>query len=315
MHDGSAERARMRNGSKPLPVPVNPISDIRHSTISAKQRSVIPFPAQANCLILVERRDLVRSCIACWLGNFGGEFATLAVADVETSLDDDALTQASAVLIGAGVPGWSDGWLCRQMEWLRARRSALPIMMLVDAVEVSERMAVETLAARLGMQGYIPTSSSVDVAAAALRLVMVGGRYFPTIWDEGQSPALSSTAPTRPAAPLDGPAKLTPREVAILNVLGQGVPNKIIAYQLGIAVSTVKVHVHNIIRKLNVCNRTEAVVVARGMQARAPRMNDLIDTVTPATHDMPHPAMSALATAIICGGAGLAQSVWAVFGA
>jgi DNA-binding NarL/FixJ family response regulator len=300
MHDWSVERAGRRDGCKPLH-PVHPVSDVRRPPIGAAQSSIIAFPPHARCLVLVERRDLLRSCIARWLSDFCGEFATLAVSDISTSLNDDALTQISAVLIGVGPPGWSDGWLYRQMEWLRARRADVPVMMIVDAVDASEKMAVETLAAQLGMRGYIPTSSSVDVAAAALHLVMVGGRYFPTIWDEGQSPAPSSTGLTRPEKVHEGPAKLTPREMAILNVLGQGAPNKIIAYQLGIAVSTVKAHVHNIIRKLNVCSRTEAVVVARVMQARAPCMNGSIDRVALTAHDMPHPRMPALAKATFRG--------------
>jgi DNA-binding NarL/FixJ family response regulator len=315
MQDSQVGRARARDDDRPLPRPAGAVADIRRPAISAAQRPIIALSPPARLLILVERRNFVRCCIACWFDNSCAELATLAVTDVETSLDDAALAQATAVLIGAGAPGWTDGWLCRQIEWLRERRMKLPIVMIVDVAGADERMAVETLAARLGIQGYIPTSSSVDVAVAALRLVMVGGRYFPTIWEEEQSPALISTGRTPSARVHGGPAKLTPREVAILSVLGQGASNKIIAYQLGIALSTVKVHVHNIIRKLNVRNRTEAVVVARAMQQRVAHTNGLTEVESSMAHDMRRPTMPALTNARLCGDAALTPNDPALFDA
>jgi two-component system, NarL family, response regulator DegU len=55
---------------------------------------------------------------------------------------------------------------------------------------------------------------------------------------------------------------LTPREMEILNQMGQGHLNKQIANELGISEQTIKNHVTSILRKLNVNARTEAVVVA-----------------------------------------------------
>ena len=55
---------------------------------------------------------------------------------------------------------------------------------------------------------------------------------------------------------------LTRREVAVLELVGQGLSNRDIAAALGIAHETVKVHVKNILRKLGVINRTAAVMTA-----------------------------------------------------
>lgn len=55
---------------------------------------------------------------------------------------------------------------------------------------------------------------------------------------------------------------LTSREVAVLELVGQGLSNRDIAAALGIAHETVKVHVKNILRKLGVINRTAAVMTA-----------------------------------------------------
>jgi len=60
----------------------------------------------------------------------------------------------------------------------------------------------------------------------------------------------------------DGPA-LTPREREIVRLIGDGLSNKAIAHTLHIELATVKNHVHNILDKLSVDKRTEAVAVAR----------------------------------------------------
>jgi DNA-binding NarL/FixJ family response regulator len=55
---------------------------------------------------------------------------------------------------------------------------------------------------------------------------------------------------------------LTPRELSVIDLLREGKPNKLIAAQLEMRESTVKVHVRNILKKLNVGNRTHAASVA-----------------------------------------------------
>jgi|SRR4026207_804028 DNA-binding NarL/FixJ family response regulator len=73
----------------------------------------------------------------------------------------------------------------------------------------------------------------------------------------------------RPAALDDSPAiddefqePLTPREVEVLELLAEGLPNKSIAVRLGISDQTVKFHVASVCGKLGAANRTQAVRVA-----------------------------------------------------
>jgi len=56
---------------------------------------------------------------------------------------------------------------------------------------------------------------------------------------------------------------LSDRELAVVRAIQQGKPNKIIAYQLGMCESTVKVHVRNVMKKLKARNRTEVAVRAQ----------------------------------------------------
>ena len=102
------------------------------------------------------------------------------------------------------------------------------------------------------------------IAKAALRLIVVGGSYFPRTPHGGLS--VIGAAPAQIAEVLPLTSILTPRELVVMELLAQGTANKIIAYRLGMSQSTVKVHVHNILKKLKVRNRTEAAVTARNMR-------------------------------------------------
>jgi len=57
-------------------------------------------------------------------------------------------------------------------------------------------------------------------------------------------------------------AQLSPREMEVLKLVAAGLSNKEIAARLGLVVGTVKVHVANILSKLGVADRTQALVSA-----------------------------------------------------
>jgi DNA-binding NarL/FixJ family response regulator len=57
------------------------------------------------------------------------------------------------------------------------------------------------------------------------------------------------------------------RQAAVIEALRQGKPNKIIAYELEMRESTVKVHVRNIMKKLKARNRTEVAYIGNGIMA------------------------------------------------
>ena len=229
-------------------------------TLSAR---LAPRPTR---LIVAERRDFFRGCLSHWLGQFSDEFQTLAVPDVETAENEGPVLEAAAILIGAGRAERADGWLSRQVEWLRARCPEVPIALLMEAPDPSESRAVETISRQLGVQGCITTSTSPNVAVAALRLVAAGGQDFPTSPHAAHPPEIAVAGGAQQTIAGRHFEKLTPRELAVLSVLAVGAQNKIIAYRLGMSMSTVKAHMHSIIRKLHVRNRTEAVVAARTME-------------------------------------------------
>ncbi len=66
-----------------------------------------------------------------------------------------------------------------------------------------------------------------------------------------------------------GQPRLTPTQIKVLRGVHSGLLNKQIAYDLGIAEATVKVHMTALMRKLNVHNRTQAAIVAQTLSLQA----------------------------------------------
>ncbi|WP_426230637.1 LuxR C-terminal-related transcriptional regulator [Pararhizobium sp. DWP3-4] len=121
------------------------------------------------------------------------------------------------------------------------------------------------------VRGLLPLNVSLDVLLSMLRIILRGGTYFPSTANNDQYNASWEGDSTRP---FDGMRlhvereiqgkkmdQLTKRENEILARTALGNPNKIIAAGLGLSEHTVKIHIHNIITKLGVHNRTEAVAL------------------------------------------------------
>ncbi len=115
-------------------------------------------------------------------------------------------------------------------------------------------------AATYGAAGFIAKTAEPMAMAAAVSKVLAGGRYWPT------SPAAPEAQPKPGEATPEAFKKLSRTESKVLELMAEGKANKLIAYELGIKESTVKTHVTALLRKLNVYNRTQAVMLAN--QAR-----------------------------------------------
>jgi DNA-binding NarL/FixJ family response regulator len=112
-----------------------------------------------------------------------------------------------------------------------------------------------------GAKGYIPMSMGFEIAVEAVRFVLAGGTYVPAECLLSAIP--SSVTPLRPPAS----GAITNRELAVVRAIHQGKPNKIIAYELNMCESTVKVHVRHIMKKLRAKNRTDVAIKATALLA------------------------------------------------
>ena len=107
-------------------------------------------------------------------------------------------------------------------------------------------------AIRAGAQGYALKDASTDELLAAIHAVHQGQTWL--------APAVAARLVA--GVSTGAPDTLTPRELEVLTLMGQGASNNEIALELGIAPRTTKVHVQNILGKLGATNRTEAVSIA-----------------------------------------------------
>lgn len=114
-----------------------------------------------------------------------------------------------------------------------------------DESEVSIRRAVE-----LGIGGYLPLASGVESVVHAVRCIHNGGT------------AIAPNVMTKMAMSLRS-RPLTEREIEVLRLIMQGLPDKAIARRLERSVGTAKSHVKAILMKLDASSRVEAVAVAR----------------------------------------------------
>ncbi|HEY0738547.1 MAG TPA: response regulator transcription factor [Herpetosiphonaceae bacterium] len=107
-------------------------------------------------------------------------------------------------------------------------------------------------ALRAGAQGYLLKDASADELLGAIQAIHQGQTLL--------APAVAARLVVGVSA--GTPEALTPRELEVLTLMGQGRSNNEIAVTLGIAPRTTKVHVQNILGKLGATNRTEAVSIA-----------------------------------------------------
>jgi DNA-binding NarL/FixJ family response regulator len=132
---------------------------------------------------------------------------------------------------------------------------SIPVIVFSDADSL-DQVKTMRLVVKNGARGFVPTqTATLPVTVAALQLVKAGGTFVPA------DLLVSPPADRAPASK----SRLTSRQGAVLSHLQQGKANKIIAYELGMSESTVKVHVRNIMQKMGATNRTQAAYKAQRM--------------------------------------------------
>lgn len=208
-------------------------------------------------LLLVDRRDLIRGCLRLWLNASTRAFKVISAESVSSVLSGAAIQGIDLIALSADGSPSSKAWLDDQIIAMRALRPELPVVLIGESGQ--GRLSSEIAGCGV-FRGYIPTSSNMDVALAALNLVAAGGSYMPV--EAGISVASAETRAAASQIRSNG-HQLTPRETAVLRLLERGLANKNIGFELSMSESTVKVHVRNIMKKLRARNRTEAVALAR----------------------------------------------------
>ncbi|MCK3775961.1 response regulator transcription factor [Ensifer sesbaniae] len=133
---------------------------------------------------------------------------------------------------------------------LRAEFPSLPVMV----VSGHDDPATIHRALDLGASGFLSKSAGIDEIREGIEKVMAGEVFVPAGYDQAQEyePEVADL--------LQRLQTLTPQQSRVLSMLGEGLLNKQIAYELGVSEATIKAHVSAILLKLNVDSRTQAVI-------------------------------------------------------
>ena len=172
-----------------------------------------------------------------------------------------AAHQPDVILLDNHMPGVSG---VDALPGIRQVAPAARVLMLT----VSEAPQDLAAALRGGACGYLLKTMDSDMLTAAILRTMAGESVVSPEMTSKLVAAFQSSQAEPAAAPVPAEAdpldSLSPRERQILEQIAQGASNKEVARTLGIAETTVKIHVQHILRKLNLSSRVQAAVFLAG---------------------------------------------------
>jgi DNA-binding NarL/FixJ family response regulator len=240
------------------------LSELGRIALSTRTASADVSPdrtADAPGFLVVEDHPLFRAAL---LGVIGTEFPRSEVRQaisIGEALDSIASHGSpDLILLDLSMPG-TTGLLGAYRVRVAAPRSALVI---VSAHE-DPRIVGGSIA--LGISGYILKSTPKAVLTPLLHDILGGAICLPG--DLGNlAAAKDAEAEVRDLIKHLG--RMTPKQLRVLDMICQGVQNKHVAHELDISVLTVKQHVTEILRKLDVRSRTEAIIALSKLQFGKP---------------------------------------------
>jgi DNA-binding CsgD family transcriptional regulator len=148
----------------------------------------------------------------------------------------------------------------------------IPVIVLADKTD--PQLALTAI--HHGARGYIPFTMGFDIAVEAVRFVLAGGTYVPM--DCFLAGGWSGVAAAQPSPSAEA---VTSRELAVVRAIQQGKSNKVMAYDLNMCESTVKVHIRNIMKKLKAKNRTDVAIKARTVLSLTPSVGAHLEFSAP----------------------------------
>lgn len=205
-----------------------------------------------RALIVVGVR-LYRQGLSAALSSYRSLVIAGEAEDGASALGAIVATRPDVVILDVALPGSLD-----LMHDLSARMPSLRVI----AFAVGEASADVIACAEAGAAGYVAADASVEDLVAAVVGVVAGELICsPRIAHE-----LFRRIGSQPPRRWQGDTPLTLRERQVLDLLRDGLSNKEIARRLDIAVSTVKNHVHNLLKKLGATSRSH--LMARAVASR-----------------------------------------------
>ena len=203
-------------------------------------------------IALIDDHTLFRSGIKALLSRQNDFEVIGEAADGLSGVKLVAQTRPDIVLLDLDMPVMNGREALAQILSAHPEQTVVMLTVSEDSDDLTECM-------RLGARGFLLKNINADFLLDSIRKAVDG--------DNVLSPEMTARlvqSLISPAAPPKNNAlsSLTPRELEILGYLAAGHSNKVIARRLDLAESTIKVHVQNILRKLELSSRVQAAVYA-----------------------------------------------------
>ena len=215
-------------------------------------------------IVLIDDHTLFRSGIKALLAR---QEDCEVIGEAADGLSGVKLVEQSppdVVLLDLDMPVMNGREALAQILSTRPQQVVVMLTVSEDSEDLTECM-------RLGARGFLLKNINADFLVDAVKKAAVGDNVFSP---EMTARLVQSLINPNPSAATGALETLTQRELEILGYLAVGCSNKVIARKLDLAESTIKVHVQNILRKLELTSRVQAAVYA--VQHKVPLPQDYI---------------------------------------
>jgi two-component system, NarL family, response regulator len=203
-------------------------------------------------LLLVEDDELFRLGLSTCLQRESVIQLVAEAPDGETALQLVQQQTFDVVILDLGLPGLGGMETCRQ---LHLSYPTLPVLVLTSRPD--KNLVLKLI--EVGAKGYCLKGIDAANLVLAIRSIAMGATW----WDHNASNQIQMAIHQNkePIISADD-YQLTSRELEVLALIATGYNNQQIAEELFITAGTVRVHVHAILQKLNVTDRTQAAIIA-----------------------------------------------------
>jgi DNA-binding NarL/FixJ family response regulator len=219
-------------------------------------------------VVVADDQTAIREALATVLGLADDLDVVATARDGAEAVQAAVREQAQVVLMDLRMPG-TDG-----IEATRILSQSHPeIAVVVLTTFADDESILAALGA--GARGYLTKDSGREDITRAIRAAAAGQAVLDRAVQErliastlaaatptAATPTAATPAAATPAArpgPTAAPAELTPRELEVLTLIGQGLPNRAIAEHMFVSEATVKTHINNLFAKADIRDRADAV--------------------------------------------------------
>lgn len=209
-------------------------------------------------LLIADDHPLYRDALKSALTGSLQPLTLIEAATLAETLEIVETTEIDLLLLDLHMPGSQDLF---GLIHVRKLFPELPVVIISGL----ENKDIVSKSLNIGAMGFIPKTTSSEDIAKAVQSVIEGDIWVPDalvneLDDQGDEfTALAEKVAT-----------LTPAQYKVLCLMRDGLLNKQIAYELDIAVATVKAHVTEVFKKLSINNRTQGVLIASQLQLEPP---------------------------------------------